>query len=265
MGSISDYAENKLLDHVFGTASFTTPAAIYIGLSTADPTDDGSGFSAPTGGGYARVNITSAFGAASARSITNSAATAVWNPTGGAGGETITHWAIYDASTVGNMLAHGSFTTSKTWTASTTLTIATSQLTVTFSTGGATTYLANKLLDHLLRATTYTQPTVRTALSTADPTDAGSGAAEPGGTYTRIAVATWDAASGGATQNTGTITYPTVDATAWGTITHQFTADAASAGNVLTYGAITAYGGSFAPTNGDTVAYAAGGYDVTLS
>ena len=42
MGSLSDYVELEVLDHVLKTADWAQPAALYIGLSTADPTDDGS-------------------------------------------------------------------------------------------------------------------------------------------------------------------------------------------------------------------------------
>ena len=55
MGSLSDYAEGKLLDHVLKVAAFTVPTNIYIALSTADPLDDGSGLTEPSGGAYARV------------------------------------------------------------------------------------------------------------------------------------------------------------------------------------------------------------------
>ena len=34
--SISNYAENKILDHVTGRASFTAPSTVYIKLHTAD-------------------------------------------------------------------------------------------------------------------------------------------------------------------------------------------------------------------------------------
>ena len=37
----TDYAENKINTHVFGTGSFTKPAALYIGLSTTTITDAG--------------------------------------------------------------------------------------------------------------------------------------------------------------------------------------------------------------------------------
>ncbi len=40
MGSLSDYAENELLDHLFN-AAYSPVATVYLALCTADPTDAG--------------------------------------------------------------------------------------------------------------------------------------------------------------------------------------------------------------------------------
>ena len=54
MGSFADYWENEILDHLFGKGSYTPPT-IYVGLSTADPTDNASGLAEPSGNSYARA------------------------------------------------------------------------------------------------------------------------------------------------------------------------------------------------------------------
>ena len=109
MGSFGDYAENKILDHITGKTSFTKPTA-YIALSTADPTDDGSGIAEPSGNGYARVTTSgSDWDAASSGATANAAIISFPTATGSWG--TITHFAIFDASTSGNMLAHGELDT----------------------------------------------------------------------------------------------------------------------------------------------------------
>ena len=54
MGSFSDYWENEVLDHLFGKGGYSPPA-IHLALSTADPGDDGTGLSEPSGDGYARA------------------------------------------------------------------------------------------------------------------------------------------------------------------------------------------------------------------
>jgi hypothetical protein len=105
MGGFSDYWENKILDHIFGKGSYTPPT-IYVGLSTADPTDDGSGLAEPSGNDYTRVHTSASdWNAASNSSLDNAGNITFAQATGNWG--TITHFALFDAATAGNMLAHG--------------------------------------------------------------------------------------------------------------------------------------------------------------
>ncbi len=105
MGSFTDYWENEILDHIFGKGSYTPPT-IYVGLSTADPLDDASGLAEPSGNGYARVQTSASdWNAASGGSLDNANAITFAQATGNWG--TITHFALFDAATGGNMLAHG--------------------------------------------------------------------------------------------------------------------------------------------------------------
>ena len=114
-GTLSDYAENKVLELLVGKTAFATPTA-YIGLKTADPTDDNSGGTEPTiaTGGYARIATTGGnWGAAAAGAIANAAAlsfpisTAAWST----GATNLTHFIVMDAATAGNMLGHADLTT----------------------------------------------------------------------------------------------------------------------------------------------------------
>jgi hypothetical protein len=105
MGGFSDYWENKILDHIFGKGNYTPPT-IYVGLSTTDPTDDGSGLTEPSGNGYTRVQtFASDWNAASNSTLDNSSDITFTQATGNWG--TITHFALLDAATAGNMLAYG--------------------------------------------------------------------------------------------------------------------------------------------------------------
>ena len=111
MGSFGDYWENEILDHVFGKGSYTPPT-IYVALSTAEPGDDGSALSEPCGNGYARQSTSASdWNAAAggvidnANEITFAEATGYWG--------TITHFALMDAASGGNLLAHGALSTSK--------------------------------------------------------------------------------------------------------------------------------------------------------
>lgn len=110
MSAASDYLENKLLDHSLATTAYTAPAGVYVGLHTGSPLDDASGANEISGGSYARQSATfsaaSGGSASTSATITFPAATANWG--------TISHIAIYDASSAGNMLFHGAVTTSKT-------------------------------------------------------------------------------------------------------------------------------------------------------
>lgn len=111
MGSFSDYLEDALLDHIVGKTSLTMPTA-YVALSTADPLDNGSGMAEPSGNGYARVQTSGTdWNAASGGSIDNVNDITFPEATGSWG--TITHFAIFDAVTGGNMLVHGSLSASK--------------------------------------------------------------------------------------------------------------------------------------------------------
>ena len=55
MSAMSDYLENKILDHVLGTTAYTAPSTVYIGLATASIADDNSGTEL-TGNNYSRVS-----------------------------------------------------------------------------------------------------------------------------------------------------------------------------------------------------------------
>ena len=115
MTALSTYAERKVLDLLFKNTSFTAPQA-HIGLFTSDPTDSASGTEA-SGSGYARIRIDNKMSSATANSdnsqITNSSAITFAAASGGAFG-TITHIGIFDASSSGNLLAHGALAASKT-------------------------------------------------------------------------------------------------------------------------------------------------------
>lgn len=109
-GSKSDYLEAKLLDHVLGATTYTPPATVYIALFTSAPTDAGGGTEVTTAGGtlYARVavtNNTTNWPNASGTSPTSkSNGTTFTFPTAGADWGTVTSFAIFDASSAGNML-----------------------------------------------------------------------------------------------------------------------------------------------------------------
>src|SRR5688572_11335183 len=109
MSAMSDYLEDALLNEVFRATAFAAPAAVYVGLFTAPPSDAGGGTEV-AGGSYARQAVP--FGAPSpSGTIKNSGD--VTFPTASADWGTITHFAIFDAAVAGNMLVWGALTSSK--------------------------------------------------------------------------------------------------------------------------------------------------------
>ncbi len=107
--------DNKILDHFTGKTAWSQPAAIYIGLSSTTPTKTGTNITEPSGGGYARVQVTAAqFDAAATSHTQNNAdkafpqATADW-----LSGVNLTHLVIYDAATAGTFLGFKALTTAK--------------------------------------------------------------------------------------------------------------------------------------------------------
>ena len=262
-GSLSDFLENELLDHVLKTGAYAVPANIYVALSTADPLDDGSGIAEPVGASYARV-VMDAWDAAASRATENTNKITFPQSTGDWG--TITHWAIYDAITGGNFLAHGDFTTSKAAPTGTNLYVAAGDIDVVFSAGGICDNLANKLLDHVFKTTAYTPETnLYVALFTTSPTDTGvAGTEVTGGAYAREIMNAWDVAVAGASENTNAIIFTTATAS-WGTVTHFLLLNdpsgAASAANALIWGTVN-------PNRligiDDVAEYAAGALDTTL-
>jgi hypothetical protein len=129
MSAISNYLENALINATLRNTSYTSPAVVYAGLFTSDPTDAGSGTEV-SGGSYARKAIT--FAAPSNGATTNSAAACEFDQATGNWG-TITHFAIFDALTTGNMLYYGALTTSKTISSGDVFKFATSSVTVTLA------------------------------------------------------------------------------------------------------------------------------------
>lgn len=122
---MTDYLENKLIDFLFRAQTFTPPAALFIALYTANPTDSSAGTEV-TGGSYARVSVTSSLanwaGTQSATSTTASSGTGgttsnnavITFPAPTANWGVVTGIAVMDASTAGNMWFFGALTTSKT-------------------------------------------------------------------------------------------------------------------------------------------------------
>lgn len=122
--ALSDYLENKLIDHVFRGTAYTAPATLYIALYTSSCNDAGGGTEAAWTS-YARPSITSngtnwantqssGTGVSTGTSGTTSNSSAINWATPGSGPTTVTHWGVVDASSGGNLLVCAALTASKT-------------------------------------------------------------------------------------------------------------------------------------------------------
>ena len=134
----------------------------------------------------------------------------------------------------------------------------------------ASNYLENKVLDHVLTATSYTAPGTRylalfnnTSGNAAANLEAGTLTDEvslSGTAYARKAV-TFAAASGGTSATNATVTFDAATAS-WGTVTHVAVMDQATGGNVLFWGAVTT---SKTIDTGDTFQVTSGNLTISLA
>ena len=136
----------------------------------------------------------------------------------------------------------------------------------------ASNYLEGKVLDHVLRVTSYTQPSGlwlalfnNTSGNAAANLEAGTLTDETSTSstaYARKAV-TFAAASSGTCATSATVTFDAATAN-WGTITHVAIMDSATAGagNVLFWGAVTT---AKTIETGDTFQVTSGNLTVTLA
>ena len=114
-------------------------------------------------------------------------------------------------------------------------------------------------LNYLFTATSVTRPTAwYVALFTSNPDEDASGTEVSGGAYARQSVSF--TVSGNTASNTAALEFPTATAS-YGTVTHVGVFDAASAGNLIAYAALTT---SKAIDTGDVMRIPASDLDVTM-
>jgi len=142
--SASNSYEVKILDHILGTASLTSPATVYVALFTASDStgntlenlEQGILTNEVAGNGYSRQSIT--FGAASGGQAQGpSAGSVTFTASGGDWGE-IVALAIMDKDQTdsagdGEVIVYGSLATAKTVSDSDSLQFSTNSITVTLS------------------------------------------------------------------------------------------------------------------------------------
>lgn len=109
--STSDYLEDAILNHILSATGYASPnATLHLALFVADPTDANITANevetTVLDTAYARqpISFAAASGGTSASSNAQTFAAVIYGS--GAADYNVTHFAIYDALTVGNLLYH---------------------------------------------------------------------------------------------------------------------------------------------------------------
>lgn len=119
MAAASNYLEKKVLDHVLTASAYTQPGSRYLALftnpssDTATKLESGNITTEVTGGSYARTLVTFAAAVDGATGGESKNNTTVTFPTATAAWGTITHVAVMDAPSGGNVLFWGPTVVSK--------------------------------------------------------------------------------------------------------------------------------------------------------
>lgn len=108
MSSLSNHAENAIINHFFRNYPVEPPGKLYLALYTSDPTDADTGTEV-TGGGYARQVVTLS---EPVNGVTSNA-TDVEFPIATVDWGHLTHAAVRDALTSGTLWLYGPLQTSK--------------------------------------------------------------------------------------------------------------------------------------------------------
>jgi hypothetical protein len=118
MAGLTDAVEQDVLNGLFQDPQWAGYPSLWLALSSTTPTDAGGNFTEPSGGGYARVETAAAdwdpaTGTAPATKSNSGTlsfpqATADW-----VAGADLTHAGLFDAATVGNLVAFGALDTAK--------------------------------------------------------------------------------------------------------------------------------------------------------
>lgn len=187
MGSLSDYAEQKLLDLVLGNVPFSPPGTVYAAYFSGAPTESTPG-SEPSGGGYGRtaiVNSDTNFAAAVGQEKVNATEVVFSEATTNHG--TIVAIGLFDALIGGNLIGYAALPQPVGIEVGDKMRLPASSLKFKFRTGGcASNYLKNKLLDHMFGATPYVPPaSVYFGYTTTAFTDAAAGTEPSGNGYQR--------------------------------------------------------------------------------
>lgn len=285
MGSLTDFAEDAWLSHIFVHPSFVAPTNVYAALCASNPGEAASGAGMSelvNSNGYGRIEISfAAAGAVTNRQVDQSlqvsfpSAAGVWSQT--------THYAIVDTDTYGqgSALAYGAFSSAFNAVSGNTVRLPSGTVTISVSATsggkGFTDYAANGLLDFLFRNSAFPAASTYLALVSAAVSDAMSLCSDISNTeitgtgYARASVHSgagaspvWDAPSAGVVSNDATVSFNQVGAGGW-TSWNAVAVVTVSAGYT---GFIIGYDNNLtdqATTSGDNAQFGAGSFTIQMT
>lgn len=111
MSGLSTYLAAEFLNWIKGTAIDTAPTSVYVALYDGDPTDAGSGGTDVTDTIRTAGRVAVTFGSITDKAMANGADVDFGEADGAAD---VTHFAVWDAATSGNMLGSAALTTQRT-------------------------------------------------------------------------------------------------------------------------------------------------------
>jgi len=164
-GSISEYLENKIIDHVFRNTPISSGSNIWVALYTSNPTSADVGTEVSSGSGYTRAYVSLKGSAAYPWTVassegystaTNSGSITFPTPTGDWG--TVTHWGLRDAATGGNLYFSGQLSTGSGVIRSGNDVYILSNHILIYVFQEYVTYLYNGMLNHLLNNVNFSSP-----------------------------------------------------------------------------------------------------------
>jgi hypothetical protein len=126
----SSYLRGKLIDESLRAANYVPPTTVYVALHTADPTINALPATEVGAAWYGRQVVT--FGAQITAGQTANDAIVTFNAVND-GVITITHFSVWDAPTLGNMLYYGALASAKTFANTDVPSFLTGQIVVTAS------------------------------------------------------------------------------------------------------------------------------------
>lgn len=236
-GSFSNYAENKLLDHLFGGNQMAVPS-LYMGYFLTGCDDNGPG-AEPNGNGYARVAVGPDFWQSSTAQLTTNIQDIVCPRSTGEQGNVV-GIGLFDSSVGGNFLSYFPAEDAVLIQKRDSLVVLNGGLVHQFLPGGLTNYVKNGILNHIYKAIPLPVfPVVHAGYMTSAPSDAAAGAEPGSGGYLRVPMpnngVSWAPTGGGVKENAVAIEWPVTTA-AQGTATHLGFWTADTGGQFLAYG-----------------------------